>query len=125
MPNDVSQSRLRKLSDARAGIRRSAKEIVKWQDKFEDIELRMNLFTVYIFIEIGGTGGGCFRYMYSRFLKEAAEITSNKALEEAAKMIFQSGKQFTELGLMFKDAEYATNIAERISKAEHHFFKDF
>ena len=83
----------------------------------------MNLFTIYIFIEIGGTGGGCFRYMYSRFLKEAAEITSNRALEEAAEMIFESGKQFTELGLMFKDAEYATKIPERISKAEHHFVK--
>ena len=105
------------------GIRRSAKEIVKWPDKFEDKELRMNLFTVYIFVEIGGTGGGCFRYMYSRFLEEAAEITSNRALEKAAVMIFESGKHFTELGLIFKDAENATNIHERISKAEKQFIK--
>ena len=96
------------------GIRRTAKEILKWPDKFEDKELRMNLFTVYIFIDIGGTGGGCFRYMYSRFLEEAAKTTSNRALKEAAVMIFESGKRFTEVGLLFKDVENATNIFERI-----------
>ena len=105
------------------GIRRSAKEITKWPNVFEEEELRMNLFTVYIFIEIGGTGGGCFRYMYSRFLKEAAETTSNKALEKAALMIFESGKLFSELGLLFKDSETATNLEERIREAEEKFIK--
>lgn len=103
------------------GIRRSAKEITKWPNLFNDKELRLNLFTIYIFIEIGGTGGGCFRYMYSRFLREAAEITSNKALEEAASMIFESGKHFSELGQLFDDAETATNIEERIRAAKEKF----
>jgi hypothetical protein len=103
------------------GIRRSAEEITKWPNLFDDRELRLNLFTVYIFIEIGGTGGGCFRYMYSRFLKEAAEITSNKALEEAASMIFESGKQFSELGQLFVDAETDTDIEERIGAAKEKF----
>ena len=48
------------------GIQRTAKELPKWVGKFSDEELRLNLFNVYIFIEIGGTGGGSFRYMYSR-----------------------------------------------------------
>ena len=55
------------------GLRHTAKEILKWPHIFGNKELRMNLFSLYIFIEIGGTGGGCFRYMYSRFLKEAAK----------------------------------------------------
>lgn len=42
------------------GIRHTAKELLKWPNIFEDKELRMNLFSLYIFIEIGGTGGGCF-----------------------------------------------------------------
>jgi len=105
------------------GIRRSAKEITKWSNAFEEKELRMNLFTLYIFIEIGGTGGGCFRYMYSRFLKEAGAITSNKALEKAASMIFESGKLFSELGQLFKEAETATNLEERIREAEERFIK--
>jgi hypothetical protein len=37
----------------------------------------MNLFSLYVFIEIGGTGGGCFRYMYARFLNEAAGVTGS------------------------------------------------
>lgn len=103
------------------GIRRSANEVTKWPNIFKDKELRMNLFTVYIFIEIGGTGGGCFRYMYSRFLREAVAITSNKALEKAASMIFESGKLFSDLGLLFKDAETATNLVERIREAKEKF----
>jgi len=42
------------------GIRHAAREIIKWPNMFKDKELRMNLFNLYIFIEIGGTGGGCF-----------------------------------------------------------------
>lgn len=55
------------------GLRHTSKEILKWQNTFSDQQLRMNLFTLYIFFEIGGTGGGCFRHMYSRFLREATK----------------------------------------------------
>ena len=103
------------------GIRRSANEITKWPHIFEDMELRMNLFTIYVFIEISEIGGGCFRYMYSRFLKEAAQITSNQALEKAASMIHESGKRFTELGLLFKDSETVTNLEERLTEGSGRF----
>jgi len=96
------------------GIRHTAKEITKWPEMFGDRELRMNLFTLYTFIEIGGTGGGCFRYMYSRFLQEARQITANEALGKASKMFDEAGRKFTEIGLMFKDAETMDNIKEKI-----------
>jgi hypothetical protein len=99
------------------GLRHTAREIVKWPDMFNDKELRMNLFNLYIFIEIGGTGGGCFRYMYSRFLKEAMEITGNNALGEASAMLYEAGERFTEIGLMFKDAMAMDNIKEKIEIA--------
>ena len=103
------------------GIRRTAREILKWPDMFNDHELRMNLFSVYIFIEIGGTGGGCFRYMYSRFLREVAEITSNSELKNEAMTFSESGKLFTELGQLFENAETATDINERIGKSSELF----
>jgi hypothetical protein len=103
------------------GIRRTAKEIQKWPKKFSDFELRMNLFTIYIFIEIGGTGGGCFRYMYSRFLKGVAKITGNKKFNTASNIINESGKLFTKVGLLFKDAEKANNIQNKINKADDLF----
>jgi hypothetical protein len=107
------------------GMRRSAKEILRWRTLFSERELRMNLFNIYIFTEIGGTGGGCFRYMYSRFLKEAAGIVENLAhregLDAAASRVNESGKMFTKLGLLYKDAETASDIDGRIEKGSEIF----
>ncbi|MCP8318375.1 MAG: DUF4872 domain-containing protein, partial [Candidatus Methylarchaceae archaeon HK01B] len=103
------------------GLRYTANEILKWPKIFEDKELRMNLFGIYIYIEIGGTGGGCFRYMYSRFLKKAAEIVGGKALEEASAMFDQAGRKFTEIGLMFEDAEKMRDIHKSLSAASEKF----
>lgn len=97
------------------GFYRTAGEMEKWPGLFNDKQLKMVLFNIYIFIEIGGTGGGCFRYMYSRFLKEAYRITGNHALEAASDMIFESGKLFTETGLLFKKIE-SSNITARVIK---------
>ena len=76
---------------------------MKWPKKFDETELKLNLFGIYIYTEIGGTGGGSFRYMYSRFLKEAAAITSEKGLLDISKSIYKSGEIFTKIGLLFKD----------------------
>lgn len=103
------------------GILRSAKEIMKWPNAFENEELRLNLFNLYIFTEIGGTGGGSFRYMYSRFLEESAIITSDSKLLEVAKVIWHSGKIFTEIGLLFKDAMQIDDLHSRITKAAEHY----
>jgi len=99
------------------GIIKTANMLKKWPNMFSDYDLRMNLFSLYIFIEIGGTGGGCFRYIYSRFLKEASEITKNKKLNAASNMINESGRLFTEVGLLFKDSETLKDIDNRIGKA--------
>jgi hypothetical protein len=81
----------------------------------------MNLFNLHIFLEIGGTGGGCFRFMYSRFLKEGARITGNRALAEAAGALDESGKKFSRIGMMFKDAARMKDIEEKIHAASGHF----
>jgi hypothetical protein len=103
------------------GIRHTAKEILKWPNMFRDYDLRMNLFTLYIFIEIGGTGGGCFRYMYSRFLKESAMITKNDTLLEASEKMQKSGELFTNIGNLFKESEKRSDINDRIKKASELF----
>lgn len=99
------------------GLRHASKELLKWPEMFGDHELRMNLFNIYIFVETGGTGGGCFRYMYSRFLNEAAKITKNDFLSSASREIEKSGRLFSEAGLLFKAVIKATDITERIQKA--------
>jgi hypothetical protein len=105
------------------GIRKTADEILNWKKMFDDRVFRLNLFTLYIYIEIGGTGGGSFRYMYSRFLKEAAGITGNGRLLEASKMIYGTGSIFSQIGMLFKDAESVTDIDDRIQKARELFMK--
>jgi hypothetical protein len=103
------------------GMKLSATELPKWKKMFSDHELRMNLFNLYIFLEIGGTGGGCFRKMYSRFLKEAAAITGNNKLLGPAEKLHQSGEIFTETALLFKDVITATDLEEKIGKACENF----
>ncbi|MFH1612300.1 MAG: DUF4872 domain-containing protein [bacterium] len=105
------------------GIKHTAKEITKWLNIFKNKELKMNLFNLYIFIEIRKTGGGCFRYMYSRFLKESAKITGNKELAKVSKKIYESGKIFSEVGLLFKNAEKDSEIEEKIKRASEKFKK--
>jgi hypothetical protein len=99
------------------GMRHTAKEIRKWPDIFNDADLRMNLFSLYIFIEIGGTGGGCFRPMYARFLKESADITKNSMLAASAEKIQKAGKMFTDIAVLFQEAETVRDINGRIKKA--------
>ena len=103
------------------GLRHSAKEIKKWPAFFDDYDLRMNLFSIFIFFEIGGTGGGCFRYMYSRFLNEAAKITRNDKLLESSEKIKKAGEMYTDIGLLFEEAEKIKDIDIRINKASDLF----
>jgi hypothetical protein len=103
------------------GIRLAAKEIVKWPRMFDDHELRMNLFSLYVFIEIGGTGGGCFRTMYARFLGEATAVIGNKRLEDSAKKMHRAGELFSRIGRLFEDAEKAADLQPRIAEASRLF----
>jgi len=103
------------------GLRYTSREILNWPDLFSEYELRMNLFSIYIFIEIGGTGGGCFRYMYSRFLQESAKITKNDYLLNSADKIQTAGELFSKIGLLFKDAEGTNNLQSNINKASNIF----
>jgi len=105
------------------GLRHTAKELLKWPDLFNEHDLRMNLFNFYIFIEIGGTGGGCFRAMYSRFLKEASRVTQNPELEAVSTKMARSGAMFSEIGMLFKNAELDPDICDRIRLASAAFKK--
>lgn len=77
----------------------------------------MNLFNLYIFIEVGGTGGGSFRYMYSRFLKESARLTENDKLLGPAEKLQKAGELFTKVGLLFKDPDLKEGLQGRIKTA--------
>ena len=67
------------------GIRLAAKRIPAWPSQMTAEEIRMALFNAHILISpLGGTGGGIFRYIFSRFINEAAAITGEPRLSESA-----------------------------------------
>lgn len=103
------------------GMRHTAQQILLWPRIFSAHELCMNLFNLYIFIEIGGTGGGCFRAMYARFLEEAAGIARKPVLAEAAQVFHESARRFTAIALLFKEPRSTEDLAEKIQIASQSF----
>jgi len=87
------------------GIRKTASRALKWPETMDDDELRWTCFNIFIFIDaVGGTGGGIFRYMYSRFLEEAATLTGEGRLEEIGGTVRDIGDCWQEVAGIFKRA---------------------
>jgi hypothetical protein len=90
------------------GIRKAAQLVPKWPERLDEDELRFALFNAYLFISpVGGTGGGCFRYMFSRFLREGADITSDDRLAVSADEFQHIGDEWEQLGEWFRSASEA------------------
>ena len=87
-----------------AGIRTAAARVKQWPGLLGDAQLRMALFNLYIFSEIGGSGGGMFRFMYARFLEEAARVTGTARFEGAARAMEACAKGWRALAQPLQDA---------------------
>ena len=99
------------------GIRKAARMVPKWPEKLNADELRQALFNAYIFITPeGGSGGGIFRYMFSRFLREAAAITGDPRLDESADEFQRIGDAWEELGEWFRRASEADDPASLLDE---------
>jgi hypothetical protein len=96
------------------GIRTAAERIVQWPKQMDAEAVRWALFNTYIFINAeGGTGGGLFRYMFSRFLQEAAAITGDARLSESAAGFKRIGDHWETL------AAWAKATSEKQDHASH------
>jgi hypothetical protein len=98
------------------GIRKAAKMIPKWPDSLDRDELRMALFNACIFISAeGGSGGGIFRYMLSRFLREAAGVTSQARFDEIADEFRHIGDRWEEVGKWFLQTSEESDPASQLN----------
>jgi hypothetical protein len=92
------------------GIRKAAQMVPKWPDKLDARALRFALFNAHIFISaVGGTGGGVFRYMFSRFLREASEIAGEPRWKESADEFQYIGDRWEDLGEWFRQTSETDN----------------
>lgn len=98
------------------GIHKAARETAKWPRLMPTDDLRRCCFNAAIFIDAtGGTGGGIFRYMYSRFLDEVAETTGDGRLAKLATGFQEVGDRWEQVAEMFHQGAEADDPAEHIA----------
>jgi len=85
------------------GIRRLAEEVAKWPTEYPPTEQPWVYDIVYVFLEEDGTGGGCFRYLYSRFLREAGEVIKAPRYEDLAREYHTVGEKWTRSASLIRD----------------------
>jgi hypothetical protein len=81
------------------GMQKWAGFVLTWPQQFRGLNLFDCLFNIFIYIEIGGTGGSAFRPMYAQFLREASSIVNKSKLVEVAEMFEESGKKWSEIAM--------------------------
>jgi hypothetical protein len=100
------------------GIRTAAERIVKWPAIMTKNEVRNACFNVFVFIDAkGGSGGGIFRYMYGRFLKEAAAIADDERLSDLSEDMHAIGDEWQRVAETLEEAYRASNPSRLISEA--------
>jgi hypothetical protein len=86
------------------GIRKAARLSLKWAQTLDEEMLRFTLFNTYIFIDAkGGTGGGIFRFMFSRFLGEAGQVLGQPAFYDIANDFKEIGDRWQEVAEVFHE----------------------
>jgi len=76
------------------GMRYLAKKIVRSPDKLGFMGACRELSSIVRMQEEIGTGGGGFRFMYAAFLQEASRLLGSAPLEEASRMMTESGDRW-------------------------------
>jgi hypothetical protein len=100
------------------GIRKAIRETTKWPQVLDADALRRTCRNVALFIDHrGGTGGGIFRYMYARFLGEAAAITGEHRLAGLGTELTAIGDQWEDVAAAFAQAAEARAPAELLETA--------
>jgi hypothetical protein len=79
------------------GIKKWSSEVRRWPTNFKGMALFGCLMNLFIYIEIGGTGGGAFRPMYADFLDESSHIVGAPELSGIASQFRGCGNQWSDI----------------------------
>lgn len=100
------------------GIRKAITQTRKWPKVLDAEALRRTCSTVALFIDHrGGTGGGIFRFMYARFLEEAARIGDEPRLAGLAPELTAIGDRWENVATLFGQAANAADPADLLIDA--------
>lgn len=76
------------------GMRKFAREMVRWPDRYGGSALREGMMFNALGFEDQGTGGAAFRLMYGAFLREAAELFGSSELRDLSRRIIAHGREW-------------------------------
>ncbi len=85
------------------GIRHFGSEIVTWPEEYPPQEFGWGYKFAYVYLEEDGSGGCCFRYLFSRFLREASECIKSDELKSLGDKYEQVGRRWTEVAHLVQD----------------------
>lgn len=94
------------------GIRHFGSEIVKWLEEYPPQEFGWGYKFTYVYLEEDGTGGGCFRYLFARFLREAGEFINSDGLKSSGDRYEQVGKRWTEVAYLVRDIPNGARVGD-------------
>lgn len=102
------------------GIRRAAEMIPRWPSVLGAEALPEACFNSHLMIDaVGGTGGGLFRYMYARFVGEAAELIGDPALGDIGDKFHLAGDRWQEVAALFDKAHCEADPAGPLAEIPH------
>ncbi len=80
-----------------SGLEKFCQRVTSWNRFMKEEMATTNAYMTYMMMEEVGTGGGNFRRLYSRFLREAEPILKDKRVGEAAAIYADLGKKWREV----------------------------
>lgn len=78
--------------------------VTGWRYSLPPDRLRMQAYSTYVALEIGGSGKGAFRRMYARFLREASGILGEPELGALAESYLELARRWSALAALLHQA---------------------